>query len=136
MRFVLDGGPSYGIELLGNDGNGHGRLRMGSGSMVLFGSAAATHTSTFDTGIGRTSAGVAEINNGTSGTLRDLRLRNLITAPVTVATLTAAATAGAGARSFVTDASLSMTAGVGTTVAGGGANKVPVYSDGANWLIG
>ena len=54
----------------------------------------------------------------------------------TVATLTAAATAGAGARSFVTDANATMAAGIGTAVVGGGANAVPVYSDGTNWLIG
>lgn len=52
--------------------------------------------------------------------------------PNTVATLPPASI-GAGARSFVTDAT-------GTTflnvVAGGGANKVPVVSDGTNWLIG
>lgn len=51
----------------------------------------------------------------------------------TVAGLTAAATAGAGARSFVTDATATTFL---STVAGGGANKVPVVSDGTNWLIG
>lgn len=54
----------------------------------------------------------------------------------TVATLPAAATAGAGAEAFVTDANATMTAGIGATVAGGGANKVPVYSDGTAWKIG
>jgi len=51
----------------------------------------------------------------------------------TVATLPSAATAGAGARRFVTDATATTFA---STVAGGGANKVPVYSDGTNWKIG
>ena len=55
---------------------------------------------------------------------------------VTVATLPAAATAGAGARLFVTDANATMTAGIGAIVAGAGANNVPVYSDGTNWRIG
>jgi len=40
------------------------------------------------------------------------------------------------ARAFVTDANVGLTAGIGTTVAAGGANKVPVYSDGTNWIIG
>lgn len=58
----------------------------------------------------------------------------VIQAPaLTVATLPAAATAGAGARSFVTDANATTFL---STVAGGGANKVPVVSDGTNWLIG
>lgn len=47
--------------------------------------------------------------------------------------LPSAATAGAGARAFVSDASATTFLSV---VAGGGANKVPVVSDGANWLIG
>lgn len=51
----------------------------------------------------------------------------------TVANLVAAATAGLGARAFVSDATAATFA---SAVAGGGSNKVPVYSDGANWRIG
>ena len=51
----------------------------------------------------------------------------------TVANLPTAANAGVGARSFVTDSSVST---FGTTVAGGGTTKVPVYSDGTNWKVG
>jgi len=50
-----------------------------------------------------------------------------------VSALPAAATAGSGARAFVTDANATTFASI---VAGGGANKVPVYSDGTNWRIG
>ena len=53
--------------------------------------------------------------------------------PCLVAALPAAATAGAGARATVTDASATTFA---STVSGGGANIVPVYSDGTNWKIG
>lgn len=53
--------------------------------------------------------------------------------PLTVATLPAAATAGAGATYFVTDATATTFASI---VAGGAANGVPVYSDGTNWRIG
>lgn len=52
---------------------------------------------------------------------------------VTVASLPAANTVGAGARSFVTDANATTYASI---VAGGGSNAVPVYSDGTNWRIG
>jgi hypothetical protein len=55
------------------------------------------------------------------------------TTATTVAALPAAATAAAGARAFVTDATATTFL---STVAGGGANKVPVVSDGTNWLIG
>ena len=55
------------------------------------------------------------------------------TGSTVVASLISAATAGAGARMFVTDATVTT---FNSTVAGGGANKVPVVSDGTNWLIG
>jgi hypothetical protein len=55
------------------------------------------------------------------------------TQSVAVAGLIAAGTAGASARSFVTDANATTFASI---VAGGGANGVPVYSDGTNWRIG
>lgn len=61
------------------------------------------------------------------------RLYIPVTGSTTVAGLPSAATAGVGARSFVTDATATTFL---STVAGGGANKVPVVSDGTNWLIG
>jgi len=62
-------------------------------------------------------AGLKWINNGTQ----------------TVAALVAAGTAGAGARAVVTDANATTFHSV---VAGGGANVVPVFSDGTDWRIG
>ena len=47
--------------------------------------------------------------------------------------ITAAATAGAGARAFVTDATVVT---FGSAYVGGAANAVPVYSDGTGWFIG
>ena len=47
--------------------------------------------------------------------------------------LPSAAVSGVGARAFVTDSSV---ATFGSTVAAGGANKVPVYSDGVDWKVG
>jgi hypothetical protein len=61
------------------------------------------------------------------------RLYVPVTGATTVASLPSASTAGAGARAFVTDASATTFL---STVSGGGANKVPVVSDGTNWLIG
>jgi hypothetical protein len=51
----------------------------------------------------------------------------------TVAGLPSAATAGAGARSFVTNATAPV---FGSSVTGGGSVNVPVYSDGTNWVVG
>ena len=53
--------------------------------------------------------------------------------PMAVADLPSAADAGVGSRAFVTNSSVST---FGTTVAGGGSTKVPVYSDGTNWKVG
>ena len=44
-----------------------------------------------------------------------------------------ASTAGAGARAFVTDATVST---FGTAYTSGGSNSVPVYSNGTSWYIG
>ena len=52
---------------------------------------------------------------------------------INVAGLPPATKLGAGARAFATDATLTT---FGTPVVGGGANKVPVYSDGTVWRIG
>jgi len=57
----------------------------------------------------------------------------ILTTVYTVATLPSAVTSGVGARTFVSDANATTFASI---VAGGGANKVPVYSDGTNWRIG
>lgn len=78
------------------------------------------------------SSNVCYLKNAAGGTGAD-RLLVPVTGSTTVASLPSAATAGAGARSFVTDASATTYL---STVAGGGANKVPVVSDGTNWLIG
>ena len=76
-------------------------------------------------------------------TFSDIKVRNVLAAggngsyvqtpSMTVTNLPSAATAGAGARAFVTDATATTFL---STVAGGGSNKVPVVSDGTNWLIG
>ena len=73
--------------------------------------------------------------NRVDAILDQLKTDNIIPALTnyTVATLPSAATAGKGARSFVTDALLPT---FGATVATGGAVAVPVYSDGTNWKVG
>lgn len=70
----------------------------------------------------------------TAGNLGILRATGVLkSTPVTVANLIAGATAGSGAREIVTDANSIV---FNSIVAGGGANTVPVYWDGANWRIG
>lgn len=55
------------------------------------------------------------------------------TPPLTVSTLPAAATAGAGARAFVTDANSTT---FNAAAVGGGTNRVPVWSNGSGWFVG
>ena len=85
---------------------------------------------TGDTGIARDSAGVVKITDGSTGT------GYLKLIPTTVGALTAAATVGAGTKAFVTDSANTLSSHHGQTVAGGGSNFVPVFSDGTNWIVG
>ena len=88
----------------------------------------------------------AQPNIGSVGTLTSLTVSGNITGqsyisattaiqttPVVVGSLPAAATAGAGARAFVSDAN---DTAFNAIVAGAGANNLPVFSDGTNWRIG
>lgn len=58
--------------------------------------------------------------------------------PITVSDLNTnfPASGFTGSRMFVSNATQSISAGLGNIVAGGGGNAVPVYSDGTNWRIG
>lgn len=80
----------------------------------------------------RWSSNVAYLGPQKAGTGSD-RLMVVQTGIVAVASLPDAFKAGAGARAMVSDATATTFA---STVSGGGANKVPVVSDGTNWLIG
>ena len=75
------------------------------------------------------------INQLGAGILSGNRNGTTVQAPAvyTVSALPSASTVGVGVRSFVSDATATTFA---STVAGGGTNKVPVYSDGTNWKIG
>ena len=54
----------------------------------------------------------------------------------TVAQLPAASVALAGTRSAVSNSNAAYSGNAGATVAGGGANIVPVFCNGTNWVIG
>ena len=87
----------------------------------------STVPATADIELRRGSAGVVKITSGSTGT------GYVKQDPVAVSALPAAATVGSGTRGFVNDANDTTFASV---VAGGGANVVPVYSDGTSWRIG
>lgn len=93
-------------------------------------SATSADGGNVDIGFARKAAGVVEVNNGTAGVYTGTAYG---AGSQTFAQLPSAVTAGAGARSFITDATATTFLSV---AAGGGANAVPVVSNGANWLIG
>lgn len=95
-------------------------------------SSTSTYGGSKDLGLARNAAGVLEINSGTAGQYRDLILRRSQHSGVTVSALPAAAAGNAGSIQYVTDANATT---IGSTVAGGGSNKVMVWSDGTNWKI-
>lgn len=114
-------------------------------TMVYGWAAGAVAGGAIDTGLARVSAGIAEVNNGTAGTWRDLKLRNLISADANgsyiqtpgMAVADLPASPVRGMRCYVTDSNaVSYTAGIGATVAAGGSTIVPVFYNGTNWLIG
>ena len=96
-------------------------LFLASGSVINFDAGDVTLTH---------SANALAFAGASSGYSFDSSVKTLSTV---VGSLPSAATVGAGARAFVTDATATTFA---STVAGGGANAVPVYSDGTNWKIG
>ena len=80
-------------------------------------------------------AGAAATAQSTAETYTDTHAAPIST--VTATTVAGLPAPSAGARGFVTDSTLALSgANVGAAVVGGGANKVPVYSDGVGWFIG
>jgi len=123
------------VQNTGTGANNRNLLISTDGGTVAFGTS-----NTARWRINSSAAFVAEIDNtydiGASGANRPRYIRAasaLVSPSTTVASLPAAATAGSGARSLVTDANATTFQSI---VAAGGANVVPVYSDGTNWRIG
>jgi hypothetical protein len=79
---------------------------------------------------GTTSAAVLSIAAGATGTTVTGREGQA----VTVALL--GTVASTDRRAVVTDSTVAAAGNFGAVVAGGGANRVPVYYDGTNWRIG
>lgn len=80
----------------------------------------------YDTGLYRNAAGVVEVNNGTSGTIRDFKLRTLKRAVLTVATLPG--TPADGDSVWITDSA------DGSCVAGSGSIRVNCVYNGTGWI--
>jgi hypothetical protein len=99
-----------------------------SGNVSLIANVSGTATEI----VRATSAGALDVKVPLTGTSA-VFATTVKTTGTTVAGLPAAATVGAGARAFVTDAT---TPTFGATVTGGGSTPAPVYSDGSAWKVG
>lgn len=104
------------------------------GAVTVTGAGSVPDTSTFTipdwTSYGNNQV-VALGNTGWPGNI--LLTGTFKTGVYTTLTIPLAATAGAGARAFVTDATSTT---FNAVYAGGGANSVPVFSNGTDWRIG
>ena len=114
---VITGGYATGLANVTATGNVTAGNLIGYGSNTTI--TAGSYTSQF-------------LNNGAVIT-SNVIVSYMVTLPTTVSSLVSAAEIGAGARAFVTDAdSISF----GNSAVGGGANAVPVFSNGTGWFIG
>jgi YVTN family beta-propeller protein len=78
--------------------------------------------------------GVVKLSVSPTGTT--IAKGGIETAVVAVSALPTAGAGNVGQRIMVSNSNATTTAGIGAIVAAGGANVVPVYSDGVNWRIG
>ena len=112
------------------NGNSNVSITTANGDITL--SAVGTANVLVVTGTGANITGTANVS-GTAN-VGNLNATGIVkTGVFATANIPAAATAGAGARAFVTDATL---ATFGSAYVGGAANAVPVWSDGSAWYIG
>jgi len=130
---ATSGGALYGSIVANVDNSGalSSGVEIASNGLIRF-SSDTTFYGTKDTGLARNAAGILEVDSGTAVQYRDLILRRSQHSGVAVSALPAAAAGNAGSIQYVTDANATT---IGSTVAGGGANKVMVWSDGTAWKI-
>ena len=71
------------ITILGDStgSGGRGECRLSSDSIITY-SNSATSSAGADTGLSRNAAGILEVNNGTAGTYRDLKVRDIISSGI------------------------------------------------------
>lgn len=82
---------------------------------------------------GSISTGSIAVSGNVTATSGNVWVKYIKITPSTVANLVSAATAGTGARAFVTDANSNTFANL---VVGGGIYNIPVFSNGTNWYVG
>jgi len=107
-------------------------LGLGSSGVFAWSNTADSPQNTKDLSLSRASAGVLQVGDGAANANGQVSATRVLHVGVTVSALPTAAAGNAGSIQYVTDANATT---IGSTVAGGGANKVMVWSDGAAWKI-
>jgi hypothetical protein len=126
-------------EIFVTNNNGHGGAGYAGIMSMTNSDSGAFNASKF---LRIDSAGALEVvNSAYTDTILSLSDSGVLTSPVVMTGVTTVAAlplvAGmAGARSFVSDSTVTASGNFGAVVIGGGANFVPVYCDGTDWLIG
>jgi hypothetical protein len=134
LRLGASDAASPVAQTIGVQGSRAGTDSNVGGANLTIRSGNGTGTGTISTLILQAPVAVASGTGAqTQATGLTIKAGTAVMTSYTVATLPAAATAGAGARAFVTDALAPV---FGSAVAGSGAVTVPVYSDGAAWNVG
>lgn len=137
------------VDLFGTPETQKANLQL-VGNLILSGAGGTFFTKAAQANLALSVANAAQPNITSVGTLTALSVTGNVTvgniassATGTIKTnqtiyanLISAATAGTGARAFITDGNLSAAGNFGSLVSGGGSNKVPIYSDGTDWRIG
>lgn len=104
------------------------------GNMLVTGTLQVTSATTLTGGVAGAMAATGAVSGSTVAATTTVAAGTTVaTGVVAVGSLPSAATAGAGARYMVNNANATTFASI---VAAGGANVVPVFSDGTNWRIG
>jgi hypothetical protein len=134
--------PATGIHTASADGHYAAGAHFTAGGWIADATAATFFSLVTGTGqvifyintgltVGSSFSGTQVVSIDSGGNI--VAIGRLTSGVKTVAALAAPATAGAGARMFVSDATATTFYSI---VAGGGTNSVPVFCDGTNWRIG
>ncbi len=115
-------------------GSGPGEsLRIASTLGITWTPTTSAEQNTPDVGFFRRAEGLLELNTGVTSSFAHIVLFTNRTVGVTFASLPGVASVSVGGRAMITN---SNTATFNATAAGGGANVVPVFSDGTQWRVG
>ena len=139
-----DAGGGVGIGAFGIDtnvdfsvsskGGGSISLATGTGNLIVTTSGTAAINGDI---IATLTASQTLTSKTLTGPITDaIKTGGVGTSTVALLALAYPAATSRGFRTVVIDATQALTAGIGAVVAGGGANCVPVYSDGTYWRIG